>query len=325
MDRARRIDTHQHYVPPRYAEVLRGKGIRPGGVDVPGWSAERALRFMDHHGIGAAVLSLSTPGVWFGDAGEARRWAREVNEYAAEVVSARPDRFGFFATLTLPDVEGALDEADYALGPLGADGVVLLASNDGRYLGDPAFAPLLDELDRRGSAVFVHPGELPGPGAVGIPAFTADFLLDTTRTAVSLILSGAMERYRRLAVILAHAGGFVPYIAARIVLTMLNAEPRAEQLWALVSEHHGIPVHLEVLRRFYYDLALSASASALPSLLAVADGDRILYGSDYPFAPAAAVGLINREYERYPLDERLREAIDSRTAAALFPRLAGAV
>ncbi|MEU5263088.1 amidohydrolase family protein [Amycolatopsis sp. NPDC021455] len=107
------------------------------------------------------MLSLSTPGVYFGDVAEARRWAREINEYCAEVVTRRPDRFGFFATLTLPDVDGALAESEYALESLHADGIVLLADNDGRYLGDPEFEPLLASLNDRGTAVFVHPGELP--------------------------------------------------------------------------------------------------------------------------------------------------------------------
>ena len=98
---------------------------------------------------------------------EARLRAREVNEYSAEVVAARPERFGFFATLTLPDVEGALAEARYALDTLLADGIVLLANNDGRYLGDPGFEPLLEFLHHRRAVVFIHPGELPGSGGAG--------------------------------------------------------------------------------------------------------------------------------------------------------------
>jgi predicted TIM-barrel fold metal-dependent hydrolase len=316
-----RIDTHQHVIPPRYAEWMRDKGIRPGGIDLPSWSESSALKFMDGHGIQTGILSLSTPGVWFGDSGEARSWARWVNEYCAEVVSRRPSRFGFFATVTLPDVEGALAEAAYALDVLHADGIVLLANNDGRYLGDPAFAPLLEFLHRRGVAVFVHPGELPAPEVPGIPTFTADFLLDTTRTAISLILSGSMDRYPGIKFILAHAGGFVPYISYRILLTMLNAKNKAQQLWTLVDQKHQVPRQLAVLRRFYYDLALSASPAALPSLLEVADADHITYGSDFPFAPAVAVGFINKQYENYALTPSLRAAIDRGNSEALFPRL----
>jgi len=167
--------------------------------------------------------------VHLGNDAEARKWARDVNEYAADLVRADPDRFGLFATLTLPDVEGAIAEAEYALDTLHADGVVLLASNAGRYLGDPGFAPLLAYLHSRQAIVFVHPGDLPGDPVPGIPSFTADFLLDTTRTAISLILSGAMKEYDRIKFILAHAGGFVPYIAYRILLTMVSQENKARQ------------------------------------------------------------------------------------------------
>jgi predicted TIM-barrel fold metal-dependent hydrolase len=295
-----RIDTHQHVVPPRYAEWMRDKGIRPGGIDLPAWSESSALKFMDGNGIRTGILSLSTPGVYFGDVTEARSWARSVNEYCANVVARRPDRFGFFATLTLPDVEGALAEAEFALDELHADGIVLLANNDGRYLGDPSFAPLLEFLHRRSVAVFVHPGELPAPEVPGIPTFTADFLLDTTRTAISLILSGSMDRYPDIKFILAHAGGFVPYIAYRILLTMLNAKNKAQQLWALVDQKHQVPKHLAVLKRFYY---------------------HITYGSDFPFAPAAAVGFINKQYENFELSPDLRAAIDRGNSEALFPRL----
>lgn len=172
MPDAARIDTHQHLIPPRYRDVLEARGERPGGIDPPTWSRGRALRVMDANGIATGILSVSTPGAWLGEAGEARRLARYVNEYAAELAGREPDRFGFFATLTLPDVEGALAELTYALDELHADGVVVLANSAGTYLGDPTFEPLLAELDRRDAVVFVHPGELPGPTVDGIPAFT---------------------------------------------------------------------------------------------------------------------------------------------------------
>lgn len=323
MSRARRIDTHQHVVPPRYATWLHEKGIRPGGVDLPSWSEGSALRFMDGNDIQTGILSLTIPGVYFGDVPEARRWAREINQYCAEIVQRRPDRFGFFATLTLPDVDGALAEAEYALDILHADGIVLLANNDGRYLGDPGFQPLLEFLHQRETTVFIHPGELPALDVPGIPSFTADFLLDTTRTAISLILSGSMKRYPGIKFILAHAGGFVPYIAYRILLTMLNDKNKLQQAWTLIDQKHQVPKHLAVLKQFYYDIALSSTPAALPSLLEVADPDHITYGSDFPFAPAPAIGFLTKQYENYPLEKKLREAIDRGNAEALFPRLKG--
>jgi predicted TIM-barrel fold metal-dependent hydrolase len=242
--------------------------------------------------------------------------AREVNEFCAEVVAARPDRFGFFATLTLPDVEGALAEARYALDTLLADGIVLLANNDGRYLGDPGFEPLLGFLHHRRAVVFIHPGDLPAPAVPGIPAFAADFMLDTTRTAISLVLSRAMEKFSGIKFVLAHAGGFVPYIAYRILLTMLLDRDLALSALAALGDKKQ-----SVLRRFYYDVALSASPAALPSLLEVADPGRITYGTDFPFAPSAAIDFLNMQYENYPLDPEVRAAIDRGNSEALFPRL----
>ena len=316
MGRPYRIDTHQHIVPPGYARWMHEKGIRPGGAALPSWSARAALKFMDKHSVQAGILSLSAPGVYFGDSVEARRWAREVNDYSAEVVAARPERFGFFATLTLPDVEGALVEAKYALDTLLADGIVLLANNDGRYLGDPGFEPLLEFLHHRRVVVFIHPGELPAPVVPGVPAYAADFLLDTTRTVLSLILSGAMDKFPGIRFLLAHAGGFAPYIASRILLTMLNNKDTALSALAALGDKRQ-----SVLRRFYYDVALSASPAALPSLLEVADPGRITYGTDFPFAPSVAIYFLNMQYEKYPLDPLQRAAIDRANSEALFPRL----
>ncbi|MCB5291970.1 amidohydrolase family protein [Arthrobacter sp. SO3] len=316
MSRPHRIDTHQHIVPPGYARWMHQKGIRPGGLGLPSWSERSALKFMDGSDVQTGILSLSTPGVYLGDALEGRRRAREVNEYTAEVVAGRPDRFGFFATLTLPDVEGALTEAEYALDSLHADGIVLLANHDGRYLGDPDFEPLLEFLHRRRAVVFIHPGELPAPAVPGIPTFAADFLLDTTRAAISLILSGAVEKYSGIKFLLAHAGGFAPYIAFRILLTMLNNRDLALSALAALTD-----AKQSILRRFYYDLALSASPTTLPTLLEVADPRRITYGTDFPFAPSMAIGLLNTQYENYPMEPSLRAAIDRGNAESLFPRL----
>lgn len=317
----RRIDVHHHLIPPDYARLLQDKGVRPGGIPLPEWSSSASLRLMDATGVATAILSVSTPGAWFGDAAEARAVARSVNEYAAGVVAERPDRFGYFATVTLPDVDGAIGEATHALDELGADGVVLLANNAGHYLGDPTFDRLLGFLHERRATVFVHPGELPAEPVPGIPSFTADFLLDTTRTAISLILSGAMEKYDRINWILAHAGGFVPYISHRILLTMLREEPKWKLAGMALDRERAIDRRMRLFRRFWYDVALSSTPAAFPSLLAVADPTRVLFGTDFPFAPSAGVKYMRDEYVSLELDPTIRVGIDRRNAEQLFPRL----
>jgi len=247
--------------------------------------------------------------VHLGEGADARAMARDVNDYAARVVADHPGRFGFFATVPLPDLDGALDEVARAFDELGADGVVLLANNRGTYLGDPAFDPLFDELQRRRATAFVHPSLLPGLAPVGdIPPFVADFLLDTTRAAVNLARSGTLDRCPDVRMILSHAGGFIPYAAYRIAMF---ASPEGDLLEGL-----------GLLQRFWYDIALSSSPTALPSLLAFADHSHITFGSDWPYAPAAAVAGMTGMHEAFDLDEPLRAAIDRTNAEALFPRLA---
>jgi len=303
-----RIDVHHHIVPPGYADWLRSKGVGVDGPPLPGWSDTDALAVMDRQGIRAAVLSLSTPGVHPGEPDEARAKAREVNEYTADVVKRHPGRFGFFATLTLPDVEGAIAEAAYAFDELNADGVVLLANTRGVYLGDAAADPLFAELDRRSAVVFVHPGELPAPPVPGVPPVAADYLLDTTRAALSLIASGTLARHPSLKVVLPHGGGFLPYIAFRAAPILAGGgDPKPA---------------LAALRRFYFDTGLTTTPAALPSLLAFSDPQHLFYGSDWPYAPEPFLEYFGTLFENYPMEAAERDRINRGNAAALFPHLA---
>ncbi|MEU9484082.1 amidohydrolase family protein [Streptomyces decoyicus] len=312
-----RIDTHHHIVPPDYRDWLLSRGESAGGLPVPTWGADADLAFMDSQRIATALLSVSTPGTHFGDDAEARTWARKVNDYAAETVKDRPDRFGFFASVPLPDVDAALDETARALDELGADGVILLTNYRGAYLGDPAFAPLMAELGRRGTTVFVHPADLPGPTAPGIPPYAADFLLDTVRAATSLTLSGTTTRHPDIAFLLSHGGGFLPYAAHRISLA-LEGHQRATGVQPVMDRE----TLLAGLRRFYFDTALSANPDTLPSLLSFADPTRITFGSDYPHATVEGAAYVTEQLDAYPLDPTQRAAINRGNAETLFPRLA---
>jgi predicted TIM-barrel fold metal-dependent hydrolase len=304
-----RIDVHQHIVPPGYATWLTGLGRTAGGMPLPIWTQRSAITRMDELAIATGVLSVSTPGVHLGDDHVARVKAREVNEYAAEQVKDRPDRFGFLATLTLPDVAGALAEAAYALDELAADGVILLANVRGRYLGDPAFDPLMEELDRRSAVILVHPSHLSGSAVDGIPAFQADFLLDTTRAAINLVRWGAMDRWPNLRIILSHGGGMVPYAAHRFAYTRLENIPSPADF-------------LAALGRFHFDTALSASPAALPSLLAFAQPGHVLFGSDWPYAPDPAVQHFTDEWTGWDrVSDLERAAVDRGNAERLFTRL----
>ncbi|MFE9063291.1 amidohydrolase family protein [Streptomyces violaceusniger] len=307
-----RIDVHQHIVPPIWAQTLAAHGLDSGGWAIPAWSPTDAIAMMDQQGIATGVLSVTSPGVHLGSDAQARDLARAVNEYGAEVVRDHPGRFGHFASVPLPDVDAALAETAHALDTLGADGIVLMSNAHGRYLGDPDFEPLWAEIDRRGATVFVHPAQPPMPLLPGTPAPLADYVFDTTRTALNLVLNGVMSRYPDMRVILSHGGGFLPYAAYRfsgLTSTVVDREREAEDI-------------LRDLKRFYFDTALSASPSALPALLTFAEPGHVLYGSDWPFAPQDTGTYYNHYLETYPdYAPGQAEAIDRGNAEALFPRL----
>ncbi|WP_217544914.1 amidohydrolase family protein [Streptomyces sp. GbtcB6] len=308
---SRRIDVHQHLVPPFYRDALAGHGItEAGGRSLPEWSPEAALKLMDLLGTETAILSVSTPGTGFlTDPGEATALARRLNDFSAALAAEHPGRFGWFATLPLPDAAAAAREAERALAELGADGVTLLANTGGDYLGADGQDALWRVLDEHGAVAFVHPAELPGPAVDGIPPFAADFLLDTTRAAYLLVRGGVVRRYPGIRFVLSHAGGFVPYASHRMAV-------------ALAADSGRNPLDiLEDLRGFYFDTALSSSPAALPTLLAFARPGHVLFGSDWPFAPAAAGQYFANGLDS-GVDPGTLAAVDRGNAEALFPRLA---
>ena len=216
------IDVHRHLIPDRYRKALNALNIRTaGGVPLPAWDPVQSKNLMDRVGIATAMLSISSPGVHFGDDSAARDLSRQSNEYCAEVISDNPSRFGAFAVLPLPDVDGSLKEAEYALDTLKLDGVVMLASqSDGTFLGDKKYDDLLAELDKRKTVVFIHPTIHPASKdlPLDIPAAAIEFPFDTSRAAFNLVWTGAAERYPNIRYILSHAVGTLPFLAWRFSL-----------------------------------------------------------------------------------------------------------
>lgn len=317
---AHRIDVHHHILPPEYVAALARLGIAGGGgIPFPAWGVEETLAMMDRQDIAAAVTSVSSPGVHFGDASAARDLARRCNEVAARLVADHPTRFGAFATLPLPDVGGALGELEHALDVLRLDGVVLLASqSDGRYLGDPRFDELFAELERRAAVVFIHP-TVPRSSEsipIGVPGFAAEFTFDTTRAVANLIWTGTAERCPRVRFVLSHAGGTAPFLAWR---------------WSLLDHHPTIGAELATraprgvlhyLRQFHYDTALSANPHALRSLCELVGPSNILFGSDYPFAPEIVTRISIDGLAAYDaFDAAALRLIERDNALALLPGL----
>ena len=284
----RRIDVHQHFVSPDYYAMLtRRNAVSP----VPGYgiwrdySPARNLEEMDRAGVSTAMLSYTAPGVWFGDVQEARRLSRELNEYAAaKMVGAYKGRFGLFAVLPLPDVEGSLREIEYAFETLKADGVGLLTSYEDKWLGDPAFNPVFEELNRRKAVVYTHPHEAAccRNGVVGVTPQTLEYPTDTTRAMMSLVVSNTATRCPDVKFIFSHAGGTLVSIAGRFLQAAVSAENLSKPPEANSRLYH--------VRRFYYDTAGSANPVQMQSLKLLVPPSQIVFGTDFPFAnPGATV------------------------------------
>jgi predicted TIM-barrel fold metal-dependent hydrolase len=303
-----RIDTHTHVIPQTYRDWLEGLSFRG---PAPDWDPAAALRWFEDHGIETGILSIANPGIKApgSDLAPARAAARTVNEFCADVVRDEPRHFGFFASLVLPDVEGSIDEAVYALDELHADGVVLLSNAGGTYLGAPEWDPLLEILDERAAVIFEHPAFLPAQPVPGIPPGAIDFLADTTRAALNLVKHNCLIRFSELRIILAHGGGYVPYAAARIA-NMISPDVDQDDVIAQ-------------LQRFYFDTALIGGPYALPSLLELAEPDHITFGSDWPFEfrPDQS-GWFTERLDRYAFTDAQRAALTRGNAERLFPRLA---
>lgn len=274
-----KIDVHCHYLPDFYREALIANGhSHPDGVPfIPNWSEDAALAAMDDLGVRKAYLSISSPGVHFGDDAAARKLARQVNEEGARLQAAHPDRFGFFASTPLPDTDGALAEIEYAFDQLGAAGVVFETNFDGIYLGNDQLAPVYAELDRRNAVLFLHPtspasactGHAP---ALPYPRPLLEFLFDTTRSVTDMVFSGILEQYPNLRVIVPHAGAVLPALASRIDVLSGKVTGKPEAM------HRA-------LRELHFDLAGMPLPDQLPALLKVTDPTHIHYGTDWPFTP----------------------------------------
>jgi len=279
-----RVDVHAHCLPPGYREKANAALKDFDGMPyVPDWEPEATVAMMDRQGIATAMLSVSSPGIHFGNDEAARGLARSVNETAARVVEDYRGRFGSFASLPLPDVDGALEEIRYALDVLKADGFVMLTNFGGIYLGDARFDPIFDELNRRKAVIFIHPTSPPcwQHIALGFPRPMIEFPFDSTRAVTNLVMSGTLERCPSLRIIVPHAGGTLPFLARRIA-----AFAALRRNLEGTGPKGGF---IAALQRLFYDTASASGDNLLASLLTLVDSSRILFGSDYPFAPEPAV------------------------------------
>ena len=313
-----RIDFHQHIMPPGYADWLEER-VKDSPFKItfpqPQWSPESAIAANDALGNQGSYVSVSSPGIQFGNIKQSREYARRCNEYVAKFSSDRPDRFGWFAVLVLPDVEGSIAEAVYALDVLKADGVVVLANAwGGVYMGHPSFDPLMEELNKRKTIMFVHPTDLWNSVHMDVAAPPyLDFLLDTTRAAVYMAKRRIPTLYPDLKIILSHGAGFIPYHAQRVAVAAQPLQPSATD-----TPNRAI----EELQKFYFDITSAMTPYAMPSILAFAKPTHILTGFDFPHAGLPGGINASKNFDAMPLTDEVRAAIMRENGLRLSSRFA---
>jgi 6-methylsalicylate decarboxylase len=308
------IDVHFHLIPQFYRDAVYEAGRGPAIGRYPDWSPQLALELMDAHGIALAITSLAQPGVGFLPADKAASFARRCNDCAAELIAQHPGRFGSFGLLPMHDSDAAIAEARYCLETLRFDGISLFASYDDKFLGDEAFDPLLRHLDSASAVVHIHPGLHPSSRALALPwpGFMIEYPFDTTRAAVNLLFSGALERFPKIRFILSHAGGTLPYLAWRLSVApmidkRLTQRSRAEIFAGLKS--------------FWYDNALASGPQSMATLAQIAAPERILFGSDWPFCNARVVAEEVKDFTAPGfLTAETRSAIARDNAVKLFSK-----
>jgi 6-methylsalicylate decarboxylase len=270
-----RIDIHHHIVPPA---LIQAWGAQRMGAASANWTPARGLEDMDRGGVSAGISSIAPAGDPFNDPSNAVRLCRECNDYAARLAADHPRRFGIFASLPLLNIDASLREIDYAFGTLKADGVGLFTSYGDKWLGDPAFNPVFEELNRRNAVVYTHPNTanccrnlIPniGDGAI-------EWGTDTTRAIALMIFGGAAARYPNVRMIFSHGGGTMPFLVERFVGMARSPQQAAK-----------FPNGFEgAAGKFYYDTAQVANPAAMSALTKVVPVSQIVFGTDYPFRTA---------------------------------------
>ena len=311
------VDVHCHNVLPEFKALLERHGAAMEETfPLPEWEVSAHLKFMEAAGIETALLSMPAPQPYFGDTEECRKAVRRYNEACAKLKADYPGKFLFCASLPLPDVKAAIEEAVYALDTLGADGIKLATNSRGQYVGDEALDPLMKVLNERKAVIILHPHK-PTPVNEGIiataPLAVYEYPSETTRAVLNMIARNVPARYADLRIVVPHCGSFLPLAVPRMkaILPVMQAKGYMQAVdWESNLSH------------LYYDLAGGAAPDVVKALLTITTPDHLLYGSDYPYQPATVL-IENLKSLRSQLAENEQTApyvddIMAGNAAALF-------
>jgi 6-methylsalicylate decarboxylase len=313
---AKLYDTHHHFYPPAYQKAIddwENQHKVPHFPGVGDWTPENDLAAMDKNGITTSVLSLpSTPGLWFDTGAEkAHDMARLCCDFAAAMVQKYPGRYRLFAPLSMLDIDVTLKEIEYVFDTLKADGVNLQSNYGDKWLGDPSYKPVLEELNRRKAVAYVHPLVASCCARLSVGTFPAVIEVphDTTRTIVSLLLSSGFARFRDIQWLFSHAGGTIPMLAGRIE-AFYDKRGRVPGGFA----PDGIEAEF---RRLNYDTANATHPASMAALLKLVPVSQVTYGTDYPYFPLDQINSLRK----LDLPAADLDAIASGNAARLVPKL----
>jgi 6-methylsalicylate decarboxylase len=306
---AGRVDIHHHFAPPAWIAEVKGRPLlQPANTR---WTPEQSIEDMDKGGVASAMVSVTNPGLWFGDKEATRRVARACNEFGAKLVQDHPKRFGLFAAMPLPDVDATLAEIAYAYDQLKVDGVGLFTSYGDTWLGNPAYRPVMEELNRRKAVVHVHPTAANCCRNLdyGVAPGTMEYGTDTTRAMIGVAFSGDAARFPDIRFIWSHAGGSAPFLAGRIDGGSRNAKDRMPN--GFIAE----------AKKFFYDLAGAANTGAVASLKTLVPATQILFGTDFP-PGGTSLDLAKSIADLKMFTESELRVINRENAVRLLPRLA---
>jgi predicted TIM-barrel fold metal-dependent hydrolase len=285
------IALEEHFWTPAVAEAIGALRNPDAGPDSPLGAnladlGERRLAAMDAGGIDLQVISHTTPGVQHLDGPTAVPLAREANDVLAAAVRAHPDRFAGLATLPTSDPAAAADELSRSVEELGLLGAMVNGHTSGRFLDEPAFAPLLERFERLDVPLYIHPTEpVPAVRAAYYEGFapTVTWFLsaaawgwhsEAALHVLRMVLGGVFDRHPRLRVIVGHMGEMLPFMLQRVDD---NLPPRVTGLSRLPSEY--VLDHLVITTSGLF------SVPPLRCALDVFGTERVLFSVDWPYAP----------------------------------------
>ena len=326
----RKIDSFAHILPRHYRERIERhlestmssgqlRYYREGVFDFDPALTDLDARFRRLEALGdyAQVLVLAVPPIEeTGPAKVAAEFARLANDEMADLVQRYPDRFvGFAAALPLHDTDATLLEIDRAVNELHALGAQVYTNVLGTPLDHPRFEPILDGLERLGRTVWLHPTrnatwtDYPTEAESNYGLWwSIGWPYETAAALSRLVYSGVMERHPDLKLIAHHGAGMVPHFSARLAMG-----PGYRQ----VKDQLPRPP-IEYFRRFYADTALFGAPHAVRCVLDFFGPEHVLFGTDMPLGPPAAIEATIADIEEACLSEERRRAVFEDNAARLL-------